>query len=125
MLACCNRSLATSGLASLCSSQLSKDWAESARAVDGVAEDDAEIEFACRRTFYKAAFTSTSRLRLAHREFGLSLHGTMWADADDDEELQSALQLTAGRVSDLPTLQAAHKLGLPQTDKVLCGAAQS
>jgi hypothetical protein len=62
---------------------VSKDWAESARAVDGSAEDDPEMEFACRRTFHRAAFTNMARLRLAHEEFGLSLCGTMCADAWD------------------------------------------
>jgi Ankyrin repeats (3 copies) len=105
---------------------VSKDWAEIARAEDGAAaQDDAEMEFACRRTFYRAAVVSIARLRLAHAEFGLSLNATICADAYDDEKLQSKLQLTAGRVSDLSTLQVALELGLPLTDDVLCGAARS
>jgi hypothetical protein len=104
---------------------VSKDWARSARGVDGGAEEDPEMEVASRRTFHRAAFVNAARLRLAHGQFGLSLCGTMCASAWDGDDQQLLLQRTAGRVCDLPTLQVAHELGLPLTDSVVCGVAQS
>jgi hypothetical protein len=103
---------------------VSKDWARSARAVDGDVEDP-DMEYACRRTFHRAAFVNAARLRLAHEEFGLSLCGLMCADTWEKEHQQLLLERTAGRVCDLPTLQIAHELGLPLTDSVVCGAANA
>jgi hypothetical protein len=62
-------------------------------------------------TLYSAGFASSAVVRLAHE------HGIAF---DNNENLQRI----AGRVADVPTLQVAHKLGLPLTKDVLIGAAE-
>ena len=62
-------------------------------------------------TLCSSVFASPASTRLAH-ECGLAFGG--WE-----------LQRIAGRVADIPALQAAHELGLQLTEAVLIGAAEA
>jgi hypothetical protein len=63
-------------------------------------------------TLYSAVFASAGRAYLAHK-CGLTFDNVQ------------RIERIAGRVGDIPTLQAAHELGLAFTDEVLIGAAES
>jgi hypothetical protein len=63
-------------------------------------------------TLYSAVFSSASRVRLAHED------GLMF------EDRFNFLHRVAGKAADVPTLQAAHELGLAFTAEVLIGAAE-
>jgi hypothetical protein len=68
-------------------------------------------------TTYEAAFQSVATLTWAHAN-GLKL-------IDRRSWLSARVQLAAGRHADVPTLVAAHELGLPMTGEVFSGAVAS
>jgi hypothetical protein len=66
-------------------------------------------------TTISAAFTSAARVRLAG----------LWGFNFGRPHTNGRLRRCAGRVGDVEALQAAHKLGLPYSHDVVCGAAES
>eukprot|EP00953_Heterococcus_sp_UTEX-ZZ885_P002106 1644-Heterococcus_DN1.PRE.5 len=104
-------------------SAVSKAWKESYESVAsvqiaGLHDFHCSLAYQCtinsQTTLCSAAFASAAVLKLAHAS-GLIISGRD----------HKPLQRIAGRAADISTLQAAVELGLPLTDAVLIGTAES
>jgi hypothetical protein len=93
-----------------------KDWSARYKKVMTVLQVHVAIRqyHSCRCTANSAAFTSAARVRLAG----------LWGLRFDKPDFHK-LQRCAGRVGDISTLQAAHERGLPYSQEVLQGVAES
>eukprot|EP00953_Heterococcus_sp_UTEX-ZZ885_P004770 3062-Heterococcus_DN1.PRE.2 len=101
-------------------SAVSKAWRESYRKIANVQIPDLTSDYdeepflitvIQEETLFSAVFASASRVNLAFT------HGLPFDDL--------SLQRIAGRVADIPVLQAARELGLAFTEELLVGAAEA